>query len=174
MHHAGAHPVIVDVEPDTLNMDPAAVARALTPRTRAVMPVYLHGHPADLDPLLALAKQHGLVVSEDAAHALPARYKGRMVGPPAVKTDADIEEWFRKTAITVHHPCCSNPIGPVLDMADIANDPHFAEREAIVDVGGTPMQNVIAKLSRTPGRLKWHGRGLDADGPEIREKGWNR
>ena len=52
MHHAGAHPVIVDVEPDTLNMDPAAVARALTPRTRAVMPVYLHGHPADLDPLL--------------------------------------------------------------------------------------------------------------------------
>ena len=80
MHHAGAHPVIVDVEPDTLNMDPAAVARALTPRTRAVMPVYLHGHPADLDPLLALAKQHGLVVSEDAAHALPARYKGRMVG----------------------------------------------------------------------------------------------
>ena len=64
-------------------------------------------------------------------------------------------------------------IGPVLDMADIATDPHFAEREAIVDVGGTPMQNVIAKLSRTPGRLKWHGRGLDADGPEIREKGWN-
>lgn len=65
-------------------------------------------------------------------------------------------------------------IGPVLDMADIAVDPHFVERQAIVEVGDTPMQNLIARLSRTPGELRHPGRGLDADGDEIRRKGWER
>jgi crotonobetainyl-CoA:carnitine CoA-transferase CaiB-like acyl-CoA transferase len=65
-------------------------------------------------------------------------------------------------------------IGPVLDMADIAVDPHFVERRAIVDVGDTPMQNLIARLSRTPGVLRHPGRALDADGDEIRRKGWER
>jgi crotonobetainyl-CoA:carnitine CoA-transferase CaiB-like acyl-CoA transferase len=63
-------------------------------------------------------------------------------------------------------------IGPVLDMADIAVDPHFAAREAIVQLEGTPMQGLIAKLSRTPGTLKWQGRPLDSDGADIRERGW--
>ncbi len=65
-------------------------------------------------------------------------------------------------------------IGPVMDMADIAADPHFAARDAIVLLDGTPMQGLIAKLSATPGVLRWQGRGLDEDGDEIREKGWNR
>ena len=65
-------------------------------------------------------------------------------------------------------------IGPVLDMADIARDSHFLAREAVVDVGDTPMQNLIARLSRTPGRLRHPGRPLDADGDEIRTKGWER
>ena len=64
-------------------------------------------------------------------------------------------------------------IGPVLDMAEIAADPHFAEREAIVRLDGTPMQGLLAKLSATPGALRWPGRALDADGATIREKGWN-
>lgn len=80
IHHAGARPVIVDVEPDTLNIDPAAIARAVTPKTRAIMPVHLHGHPADMDPILACARERNLIVIEDAAHALPAWYRGRMVG----------------------------------------------------------------------------------------------
>ena len=63
-------------------------------------------------------------------------------------------------------------IGPVLSMADIAADPHYAEREAIVEVDGTPMQGLIAKLSATPGALRWQGRPLDADGDEIRANGW--
>jgi crotonobetainyl-CoA:carnitine CoA-transferase CaiB-like acyl-CoA transferase len=63
-------------------------------------------------------------------------------------------------------------IGPVYDMADIASDPHYAAREAIVDVGGTPMQGVIARLSATPGELRWSGRPLDADGDAIRRSGW--
>ncbi len=63
-------------------------------------------------------------------------------------------------------------IGPVLSMADISVDPHYAERQAIVEVDGTPMQGLVAKLSATPGALRWQGRHLDADGDEIRAHGW--
>jgi crotonobetainyl-CoA:carnitine CoA-transferase CaiB-like acyl-CoA transferase len=63
-------------------------------------------------------------------------------------------------------------IGPVLDMGDIATDPHYAARQAIVDVGGTRMQGLVAKLSATPGVLRWAGRPLDADGDAIRSTGW--
>jgi crotonobetainyl-CoA:carnitine CoA-transferase CaiB-like acyl-CoA transferase len=59
-------------------------------------------------------------------------------------------------------------IGPVLDMAGISADPHFAAREAIVEVGGVPMQGLVARLSATPGHLRWPGRGMDADGEAIR------
>ncbi len=65
-------------------------------------------------------------------------------------------------------------VGFVMDMADIAADPHFAARDAIVDVGDTPMQNVIARLSATPGVLRWAGRPLDADGDDIRANAWRR
>lgn len=80
VEHVGARPVLVDVCPDTLNLDPGAVARAITPRTRAIIPVHYAGHPVDLDAIFDLAKQHGLVVMEDAAHALPAKYRGVLVG----------------------------------------------------------------------------------------------
>ena len=63
-------------------------------------------------------------------------------------------------------------IGPVLDMADIADDPHYAHRGAIELVDDTPMQSVIARLSATPGYVRWAGRDLDADGDEIRSHGW--
>jgi crotonobetainyl-CoA:carnitine CoA-transferase CaiB-like acyl-CoA transferase len=63
-------------------------------------------------------------------------------------------------------------IGPVYDMADIADDPHYIARGAIADVDGTPMQGLIARLSATPGRLRWSGRTLDADGDDIRRSGW--
>lgn len=80
VEHVGAKPVLVDVRPDTLCMDPEAAARAVTPRTKALMPVHYAGHPVDLDPLFALADQHGLHMLEDAAHAIPTRYKGVLVG----------------------------------------------------------------------------------------------
>lgn len=76
----GARPVLVDVEPDTLNIDPARVEAAVTPRTRAIMPVHFAGHPAEMDPLEELAAAHDLILVEDAAHALPARYRGRAIG----------------------------------------------------------------------------------------------
>ena len=83
IEHTGARPVLVDVEPDTLNLDPRGLEAALTERTRAVLPVHYAGHPADLDPIAELARAHSLVVVEDAAHALPARYKGRLIGSGA-------------------------------------------------------------------------------------------
>jgi len=64
-------------------------------------------------------------------------------------------------------------IGPVMDMADISADPHYAARGAIVDIDGTPMQGLVAALSATPGRLDWAGRGVDADGVAIRASGWD-
>ena len=78
--HAGARPVFVDVDPLTLNIDPDAAARAVTKQTRALMPVHLYGHPADMDPLLELAREHDLVLLEDACQAHGARYRGRPVG----------------------------------------------------------------------------------------------
>ena len=83
VEHVGAKPVLVDVLPDTLNIDPEAAARAITPRTKAIIPVHYGGHPVDLDAIFKLADQHGLYVMEDAAHAISARYKGRLVGSRA-------------------------------------------------------------------------------------------
>jgi dTDP-4-amino-4,6-dideoxygalactose transaminase len=80
IEHVGAVPVLADVEPRTLTIDPGAVARAITPRTKAILPVHLYGHPCSMDELLALAKGHHLRVLEDAAHALPSRHAGRMIG----------------------------------------------------------------------------------------------
>ena len=77
---AGATPVFVDVLPDTLLIDPAAVEAAVTPRTAAVIPVHLYGQPADMDALRRIADRHSLVVVEDAAQAHGARWQGRRVG----------------------------------------------------------------------------------------------
>ncbi len=78
--HAGGKPVLVDVTPDTLNIDPSDVARKITPRTRAIVAVHFAGHPAPMDELVELAERHGLHLIEDAAHALPAAYRGRRIG----------------------------------------------------------------------------------------------
>ena len=76
----GAQPVLVDADPATYNLDPAALGAAITPRTRAIIPVHLYGQPADLEPILALARRHHLVVIEDAAQAHGATYDGRPAG----------------------------------------------------------------------------------------------
>jgi dTDP-4-amino-4,6-dideoxygalactose transaminase len=76
----GGRPILADVEPDTLTIDPQHVERAITPRTKVLLPVHLYGHPCEMDSLLALARRHTVRVLEDAAHAIPTRYKGRMVG----------------------------------------------------------------------------------------------
>jgi dTDP-4-amino-4,6-dideoxygalactose transaminase len=80
IEYAGARPVLVDVEPDFLTMDPAKLEAAITPRTKAIIPVHLFGQPADMDPIMAIARTHGLVVIEDACQAHGSEYKGRRCG----------------------------------------------------------------------------------------------
>jgi perosamine synthetase len=78
--YCGAKPVLVDCDPRTLNIDPAAIAGRITTRTKGIIPVHLYGHPADMDPITSLAREHGLFVLEDAAEAHGAEYKGRRIG----------------------------------------------------------------------------------------------
>lgn len=80
VERAGATPVLVDVDEATFTMDPAAAAAAVTPRTRAIVPVHLYGQPADMGALVALASRHGLALVEDCAQAHGARLGGRLVG----------------------------------------------------------------------------------------------
>jgi perosamine synthetase len=78
--YTGAQPVMVDIDPETLCLDPEAVERAITPRTRAIIPVHLYGHPAAMDDINTIASKNDLAVIEDAAEAHGAEYKGRRVG----------------------------------------------------------------------------------------------
>lgn len=78
--HAGATPVLADVDPISFNIDPAEVAARITPRTRAILPVHFAGRPCAMDPLMALAQQHDLRVIEDCAHAIESSYHGRPTG----------------------------------------------------------------------------------------------
>lgn len=91
--HVGARPVLVDIDPHTFNMDIDQLERALTPKTKVLLPVHFAGLPVDLDPLYELANHHGLRVLEDAAHAVGARYKNRPIGS------------FGDTQVFSFHPC---------------------------------------------------------------------
>ncbi len=84
IEHQRARPVLVDVEPDTLNIDPEQIEDAIRrhPEVKAILPVHLYGHPAEMDAIYHIAHRHGVAVIEDAAHSLPATYRGRKIGAP--------------------------------------------------------------------------------------------
>jgi perosamine synthetase len=122
VRYTGARPVLVDSEGRTWNVDPEAVAAAITPRTRAIIAVHLYGHPADMDPLRGLADRYGLTLIEDAAEAHGARYKGRRAGSLG---DVAIFSFFGNKIITTGEG------GMVLtDDAALAERCFFLENQA--------------------------------------------
>ena len=101
IEHVGARPVLVDVEPDTLNLDPSKVRVAIDEirakfnlRVKAILPVHLYGHPCDLEAIHEIAAEHHLAIVEDAAHSLPAKYKGRMIGSAPIGDDVPVLTCF--------------------------------------------------------------------------------
>ncbi|MHB1653251.1 MAG: DegT/DnrJ/EryC1/StrS family aminotransferase [Desulfitobacteriaceae bacterium] len=78
--HTGATPIFVDIDPVTMNIDVKAIEEKITPRTRAIIPVHIAGHPCPMDEIMAIAKKHNLFVLEDAAHAVYTKYKGKLIG----------------------------------------------------------------------------------------------
>jgi len=98
IRYLGADPVLVDVDAATLCIDVDAVAAAITPRTKAIIPVHFAGRAADMQPLLALAKKHGLRVMEDAAHALPTTCGGQLVGTLA--SDVTVFSFYANKTMT--------------------------------------------------------------------------
>jgi perosamine synthetase len=95
--HVGAKPVLVDVNPETLNIDPEALERAITSRTKAVIPVHYAGQPCDMEKIAAIAQAHQIPVIEDAAHAIGSHYHGRPVGS---LTDVTVFSFYATKNIT--------------------------------------------------------------------------
>lgn len=93
-----AKTVYADVCPDTLNIDPQKIEEAVTPRTKAIMPVHIAGHPCDMDAIGAIARRHGLKVVEDAAHAFPVKYGDRMIG--SLDSDFTVFSFYATKTIT--------------------------------------------------------------------------
>lgn len=98
IRYLGAHPVFVDIDPDTLNIDPAKIEAAITSRTRAIIPVHFAGLACDMTEILRLAQKHNLKVIEDAAHALPTRYQGKLIGD--LQSDAAVFSFYATKTIT--------------------------------------------------------------------------
>lgn len=98
VRYLGADPVIVDVDPVTLNIDPACIRAAITPRTKAIMPVHYGGLACAMDEILAIAREHGLKVVEDAAHALPTTHGGQLIG--SLNSDVTVFSFYANKTMT--------------------------------------------------------------------------
>lgn len=123
IRYMGADPVFVDVDPTTLCIDVTAVEAAITPRTRAIIPVHFAGRAADMTSLLVLARRHGIAVMEDAAHSLPTTCDGRMVG--ALDSDVTVFSFYANKTITTGE-------GGML----VTRNPEIAKRARIMRLHG--------------------------------------
>ncbi|HQR36262.1 MAG TPA: DegT/DnrJ/EryC1/StrS family aminotransferase [Blastocatellia bacterium] len=98
VRHLGADPVFVDIDPKTFNLDPAKIERAITERTKAIIPVHFAGLACDMQPIIEIARRYGLKILEDAAHALPSTYHNHLIG--TLDTDATVFSFYATKTIT--------------------------------------------------------------------------
>jgi len=137
IRYLGARPVFVDADPHTLNLDPGAVAAAITDRTRAIVPVHFAGLAADMSAIGRLARRHGLRVIEDAAHAFPTRHHGRLVG--TLDSDITVFSFYANKTMTTGE-------GGMV----VTRDPRLAERMRCMRLHGISRDAFDRYTSRTP------------------------
>ncbi len=137
VRYLGARPVFVDVEPDRMTLSVDAVAAALTPQTRAIVPVHYAGLACDMDGLLALARRHGLRVVEDAAHAFPTRYRGRLVG--TLDSDITVFSFYANKTMTTGE-------GGMV----VTRDPDLAQRVRVMRLHGISQDAFDRYVSQKP------------------------
>ena len=137
VRYLGADPVLVDVDPVTLNIDPGAIRAAITPRTKAIMPVHYAGLACRMDEILAIAREHGLKVVEDAAHALPTTWKGQLVGQ--LQSDVTVFSFYANKTITTGEG----------GMA-VTRHPALAERMRVMRLHGMSRDAFDRFNSKTP------------------------
>lgn len=137
VRYLGARPVFVDVEPDRMTLSVDAVEAALTPHTRAIVPVHYAGLACDMDALLALARRHGLRVVEDAAHAFPTRYKGRLIG--TLDSDITVFSFYANKTMTTGE-------GGMV----VTRDPGLAQRVRVMRLHGISQDAFDRYVSHKP------------------------
>lgn len=137
VRYLGADPVIVDIDPVTLNIDPERIRAAITPRTKAIMPVHYGGLACDMDSILAIAREHGLKVVEDAAHALPTTWKGALVGQLA--SDITVFSFYANKTMTTGE-------GGMV----VTRDPELAKRMRVMRLHGINRDAFDRFVSKTP------------------------
>jgi dTDP-4-amino-4,6-dideoxygalactose transaminase len=123
VRYLGADPVFVDIDLDTYCVDPAAMAAAVTPRTRALLPVHYGGLPCDMTRIISVAQRHGLRTVEDAAHSFPARHAGRLIG--TLETDCTVFSFYATKTIATGE-------GGML----VTRDPQIARRAKVMRLHG--------------------------------------
>ncbi|MFY9510918.1 MAG: DegT/DnrJ/EryC1/StrS family aminotransferase [Rubrivivax sp.] len=137
VRYLGAHPVFVDIDPATLNIDPRAIEDRITPRTKAIVPVHFAGLACDMDKILRIAGKHSLRVVEDAAHALPTRYRGRVVGQ--LDSDVTVFSFYATKTITTGE-------GGMV----VCRDPALARRCKVMRLHGINRDAFDRYTSKTP------------------------
>ncbi len=137
VRYLGAQPVFVDIDPSTLNISPAAIEAAINPRTRAIVPVHYAGLACDMDAILALAAQYDLRVVEDAAHALPTRYRERLIG--TLQSDVVVFSFYANKTMTTGE-------GGMV----VTRDPALAQRIQLMRIHGISSDAFNRYVSKTP------------------------
>jgi dTDP-4-amino-4,6-dideoxygalactose transaminase len=140
VRYLGADPVFVDIDPYTFNIDPIKIEAAITPRTKAIIPVHFAGLSCDMDAILAIAGKHGLKVVEDAAHALPTTCRGRLIG--SLGSDATVYSFYATKTITTGE-------GGMI----VTRDPEVAKRCRIMRLHGISRDAFDRYTSTKP---SWH------------------